>query len=106
MSKGKIIGRLLLQEQISVDEAEVLLKDEKKETEGFELCNCPACKGTYIISSPFSISPNTDFYETCPCNPKNGGSGICNCILSGSVVTYSVVPNYDNNSGTITLNYK
>lgn len=29
-----------------------------------------------------------DYYETCPCNPKNGGSGNCNCILSNIIVTY------------------
>jgi hypothetical protein len=29
-----------------------------------------------------------NFADTCSCNPKNGGSGICNCTL-GARVTYS-----------------
>jgi len=43
--------------------------------------------------------PNTNYYrmyynakpkshfDTCPCNPKNGGSGVCGCVL-GSLTTY------------------
>jgi hypothetical protein len=23
------------------------------------------------------------YFDRCPCNPKNGGSGICGCILGG-----------------------
>jgi hypothetical protein len=26
------------------------------------------------------------FYETCSCNPKNGGSGICNCSVGDRLV--------------------
>lgn len=29
-----------------------------------------------------------DFYENCSCNPKNGGSGICGCVLSQPTITY------------------
>ena len=31
---------------------------------------------------------NTDYYEICPCNPKNGGSGICNCYCGSVTITY------------------
>ncbi len=24
-------------------------------------------------------------YESCPCNPKNGGSGICNCVQDNGI---------------------
>ena len=30
-----------------------------------------------VVTSTFSSAP----CETCGCNPKNGGSGICNCTL-------------------------
>lgn len=26
-------------------------------------------------------------YDRCACNPKNGGSGVCNCTLSGPTIT-------------------
>jgi len=29
-----------------------------------------------------------DYCQLCPTNPKNGGSGICNCILGTPKVTY------------------
>ena len=31
----------------------------------------------------------TDFFETCACNPKNGGSGVCGCTL-GTKVIYQI----------------
>jgi len=46
------------------------------------------------IIPPTNISPNyvydyhtTNFYDTCSCNPKNGGSGVCNCTMSGIPLT-------------------
>lgn len=30
--------------------------------------------------------------DKCPCNPKNGGSGLCGCTLTGSVIYCSTVP--------------
>lgn len=35
------------------------------------------------ITSAFSSAP----CETCGCNPKNGGSGICNCTLPTPKIT-------------------
>jgi hypothetical protein len=26
------------------------------------------------------------YWETCSCNPKNGGSGICGCILGNGII--------------------
>lgn len=31
--------------------------------------------------------PQTDFFERCSCNPKNGGSGICGCIMNNPVIS-------------------
>ena len=31
-------------------------------------------------------SNQVPFYETCYCNPKNGGSGICGCTMSHKMV--------------------
>lgn len=44
---------------------------------------------------PFQTFPNmsegwpnkSDYAESCPCNPKNGGSGMCNCIMGGPTIT-------------------
>ncbi len=42
---------------------------------------------------PTIVYPQYDFYTTsdittvgdmCPCNPKNGGSGICNCTIANT----------------------
>lgn len=30
---------------------------------------------------------HTKAWENCGCNPKNGGSGICGCVLNGSIIT-------------------
>jgi hypothetical protein len=35
------------------------------------------------------IGQNTDnnYYDNCSCNPKNGGSGVCNCIMSSPKIS-------------------
>lgn len=33
-----------------------------------------------------------EILDRCPCNPKNGGSGVCHCTLTGSVIYCSTVP--------------
>lgn len=37
-----------------------------------------------IVTSAFSSTP----CEACGCNPKNGGSGICNCTLATSKIDW------------------
>ena len=37
----------------------------------------------------FQSTPSTNevpFYETCSCNPKNGGSGVCGCTMANQMV--------------------
>jgi hypothetical protein len=29
---------------------------------------------------------NKYFFEVCPCNPKNGGNGICGCTISKTII--------------------
>ena len=31
------------------------------------------------------------YADTCPCNPKNGGNGVCNCILGTTTITCNTV---------------
>lgn len=28
------------------------------------------------------------FFETCSCNPANGGSGMCGCVIANNIVGY------------------
>jgi hypothetical protein len=41
-------------------------------------------------SSPWISSPNEPeevmYAHICPCNPKNGGSGVCGCMMSNKMV--------------------
>jgi hypothetical protein len=48
----------------------------------------------FVPTPGFSLTQGTTttdtyyaYYEKCSCNPKNGGSGVCGCIL-GSLTTY------------------
>lgn len=34
-----------------------------------------------------SARTNADYARGCPCNPANGGSGVCGCILGGPQIT-------------------
>ena len=45
----------------------------------------------FIINSPYYIpySADTDmipYNEICSCNPKNGGSGVCGCVMGNRLV--------------------
>ena len=42
-------------------------------------------------------NPPTSYSDICRCNPKNGGSGICNCTL-GSGITFTNDVSYGKNS--------
>lgn len=85
-TKDKIVERLLEENNITAEEAVVLLK----ETE-------------YINTNPY-IGPNitwpsTDddmvpYGEICSCNPKNGGSGICGCVMGSKLVPKDFTTNY------------
>lgn len=36
----------------------------------------------------------------CPCRVENGGSGICNCVLNGPVVTNSISPPFSSTTAS------
>lgn len=39
------------------------------------------------IYNPISYSPEmVPYSEICPCNPKNGGSGMCGCTIGNTMV--------------------
>lgn len=62
---------------------------KRRIAELLDLLGCPGC-GQHINGAHFCPGPQDakDYSETCPCNPKNGGSGVCGCILGGPRITY------------------
>ena len=55
-----------------------------------------------LITIPCSDMPDEVPYgELCSCNPKNGGSGICGCIMGNKLV-----PNPKKNIHKSTTNFK
>jgi hypothetical protein len=115
--KEKIIQRLLRADQITEDEAAILLKEpDPKVVKEIQFIPLPRPVSplppigpipTTPISplSPFQPKPNPwpnpfkqndwindelqrriDHAERCQCNPKNGGSGMCGCVLASPVI--------------------
>lgn len=51
---------------------------------------CPGChefNAPWIKKCDCTVKSIPKTVEFCPCNPANGGSGVCNCILGGLKVT-------------------
>ncbi len=88
--KEKIIKKLLRKKAITKKEAAILLAEKKPieyvpyvpytPPQPFKMIDVEP----YVPSIPLPYSQ--DRFETCGCNPKNGGSGICNCTLSSPVI--------------------
>ena len=38
------------------------------------------------LTVPCSTPDEVLYVDVCPCNPKNGGSGICNCTIGNTMV--------------------
>lgn len=57
-------------------------------SEVFRLIDLYEQDKSFIPTPGFTISePNEVMYaEICPCNPKNGGSGICGCVMGNKMV--------------------
>jgi len=34
-------------------------------------------------------APRSTYFDRCPCNPANGGNGMCGCVLGGPSITCS-----------------
>jgi len=61
-------------------------------------------KGGQLITVPCWDAPDEVPYgEICPCNPKNGGSGICGCTMGNKLVTNP--KKYGMNSSNISTNF-
>lgn len=94
MTKIEIVERLLEEGNITAKEAAVLLKEEVIER------IVPQDNNPFVgpgivpfdfpkITPPFEITGDDDmvpYGEICSCNPKNGGSGICGCIMANKLV--------------------
>lgn len=55
----------------------------------------------FIVDDSFKEVP---YNEICPCNPKNGGSGICGCCIPNQLVKYNTILASDTTSVTSTFN--
>lgn len=68
--KNKIVERLLKDNHITAEEATILLKEIH-----------------YIGGiDPHKTEKPTTYGDVCPCNPKNGGSGICGCVRGNTII--------------------
>lgn len=97
--KEIIIDRLLEEETITPLEAAELLKEDYKVP---QLPYIPAIpQQPYMPSYPSPMRVQEDWKlkwinqemdrrariaDACPCNPKNGGSGMCGCVLTGPII--------------------
>jgi len=94
-SKEGLIQRLLNEGRISPDEAALLRKKEEKEIQYI-----PSPTPQYPMTPMPSIKPyrqktwmeeemdkRARIAENCGCNPANGGSGVCGCVLTGPIIT-------------------
>lgn len=79
-TKAKIVERLLEEKTITAEEAVVLLTE------------ISPIRVEPFIGRPFEpilIEREDDmvpYGEICSCNPKNGGSGICGCVMGNTMV--------------------
>lgn len=65
--------------------------------EGTDFCGCinNCIEGSEFVVKEFCDDVSNyivnnfgnDYCKNCSCNPKNGGTGICNCTLGGYHVT-------------------
>ena len=93
----------MIDRKINILESEWTIK-EQSETENDLLKNCDGycdwttkeiviereLNGTISDMQQYPVQPSDENYESLPCatcsnNPKNGGSGLCHCILGQKV---------------------
>lgn len=71
----------------------------------------PGYKGP-ILTNPCiyvnNLPDEVPYSEVCPCNPKNGGGGICGCVLPNKMVPnpkkYTINPNFTTTGTDIKIN--
>lgn len=90
-SKEGLIQRLLKEGKITQDEAYLLRKEEQKNIEyipgnnGFPPIR--KFRNTQQDWIQKEMENRQRIADNCPCNPANGGSGICGCTLTGPIIT-------------------
>lgn len=75
---------LILSQLDKIDDKELLKQEIIRLLALFEMDNEPI-----IINSPVYTLPEEEMvpYGTyCSCNPRNGGSGICGCVMGNTLV--------------------
>lgn len=89
-TKAKIVERLLEEKHITAEEAVVLLREveyiDPNPVIGpgiIPICPAPNFPNPFEITGDEEMVP---YGEICSCNPKNGGSGICGCIMANQLV--------------------
>lgn len=85
LTKELLIEKLLREGKISKDDANVLKREEKV------VEYIPTPPPVFQPQKPKSwleqeMDNRARIAENCPCNPANGGSGVCGCVLTGPVV--------------------
>lgn len=64
-------------------------KDDVIDSLRMQIANLTRLPNVYpALPQPYIPTPNTwedTWYSRCPCNPANGGSGICGCVRPGQV---------------------
>jgi hypothetical protein len=85
LKKALLIDRLLENNDITREEAEIL----REENEMFNpivpyIPEPEPLNNNDWISR--ELNQRMNIAENCPCNPKNGGSGMCGCTLASPVI--------------------
>jgi hypothetical protein len=92
-TKKFLIERLLKEGKISKDDAIVLEREEQKDV--VFITPQPANPFLKTPAQPYKqrswideeLDRRAKIAENCPCNPANGGSGMCGCTLTGPIIT-------------------
>lgn len=98
-SKEALLQRLLKDGKITQDEFYLLSRKEIEYVPQPPVVPFPQIGKKLTPVVPFPNNPNTQPWmeaemerrqriaENCGCNPANGGSGICGCVLTGPIIT-------------------
>ncbi len=77
-----LVDNLYNKQLITEEETILLLKD----VDVIEYI-VPVGDNTNDIFKPYQpMIGNNNFYESCSCNPKNGGNGVCGCTLGKNII--------------------
>lgn len=80
-------GFLLEKKELLPSEVETLKGETERALTAIINKRAPIGFKTYE-DMPFP-APEESYYDRCACNPKNGGSGVCNCTLGRPLIDIS-----------------